>query len=113
MEEINKQVIEKELRKTVDKAQKEFKSDILRFGSALNKKYPGKWNEIKDKWSDLFPKVEYTVNANVTLRTTQLKQGPTYPPEEELSVFPSLCQNLYNIQHDVIQQNECEDYRIQ
>jgi spore germination protein KC len=79
MEEENKKLIEEEIELVMNKAQKELQSDIFGFGSALNKDYPDVWNKVKDRWSDIFPTVPYTVNATVEIPSTLLMQGPFQP----------------------------------
>ena len=84
IENSQKMVIEKEIKRTVDKVQKEYGSDNFGFGKALNDKYPDKWKEVKDRWEDMFPEVKYTVEVDAKIRNTGLlqksvieeKQGP-------------------------------------
>jgi len=61
-------VIEQEIKLAVDKVQKELGSDVLGFGSAVNKKYPEKWQSIKDDWENIFPGVPYQVKVDAKLR---------------------------------------------
>ena len=73
--------IEQEVRAAADKAQDELQSDILGFGDALGRKYPKEWKELKDKWGELFPQVEYDVNVIVTLERPGLILKPFEPKE--------------------------------
>ncbi|MGM0877498.1 MAG: Ger(x)C family spore germination protein [Bacillota bacterium] len=75
VEEKNEELIKKEIEMAVNKAQEEINSDIFGFGDTLNKKYPKKWEEVKDKWDDLFPNVDYEVKVNVEIIRTDFMQG--------------------------------------
>lgn len=76
IEKMQKDAIEMEIKMAVDKAQKEFRSDILGFGSAFSKKYPKEWNEIKGKWESIFPEVQYSIEVDAKLRKTGLITKP-------------------------------------
>lgn len=82
IQEEQKHAIEKEVEVAVDKLQKEFGSDILGFGRALDKKYPKEWKRVKDNWENLFPEVAYTVEVDASIRRTGLLLGPTIPSEK-------------------------------
>ncbi len=69
------QKIEKEVRTTVDKVQKELKSDIFGFGSIFNRKYPKEWVKVKDRWNEVFPEVGYSVEVDINIEGVNLKQG--------------------------------------
>lgn len=75
VEEKNEELIKKEIEMAVNKTQKKLRSDIFGFGDALNKKYPKKWDEVKDRWDDLFPEVDYEVKVNVKIIRTDFKKG--------------------------------------
>ncbi|MEH7417076.1 Ger(x)C family spore germination protein [Neobacillus drentensis] len=75
-EKMNKQ-IEKDIKLAIEKAQKEFHSDIFGFGRALNKEEPKVWNEVKKDWNDRFAEVPYTVNVQFKINSTGLMWGPS------------------------------------
>lgn len=78
LEEVRKEAkkeIEDEIRVAVNKAQKELHSDVFGFGNTLNREYPEQWHGIKDGWSEMFPDVDYTVEVEVKVIGTDLKQG--------------------------------------
>ena len=73
MEEFN-HIIEKKIYDMVDvalhKIQKEYKSDVIGFGSMIYKKNPKYWNEIKDKWkNEIFPSVEMDIKVSVSIES--------------------------------------------
>ncbi|MDP4161440.1 MAG: Ger(x)C family spore germination C-terminal domain-containing protein, partial [Bacillota bacterium] len=56
--------IEKEIRSVVDKAQEEYDTDILGFGTELSRKFPREWQKIKENWAEEFPKAEVNIVVN-------------------------------------------------
>lgn len=69
-------VLEDEIRMCLIKIQKTFNSDIVGFGSVLNKKYPKVWKAKKDNWNDVFATVQYTVDVDIQLRSPGLMHKP-------------------------------------
>lgn len=63
-----KQAIERDVKKGIVKIQKELKTDVLGFGSALNKKYPKEWKKIKEQWDTNFVSTPYTLNIETNLK---------------------------------------------
>jgi len=78
LEEIRKEAekeIEGEVRLAVNKAQKELTSDIFGFGNTFGREFPTEWRILKDQWNEIFPTVDYTVEVEVNIIGTDLKQG--------------------------------------
>ncbi|WP_213974381.1 Ger(x)C family spore germination protein [Tepidanaerobacter acetatoxydans] len=69
LEKRKAQVIKNEINAVLDKAQKEWGTDIFGFGEAIHRKYPKEWKELKGKWRDEFPKVDIQVKVDAKLRT--------------------------------------------
>ncbi|NLJ30653.1 MAG: Ger(x)C family spore germination protein [Clostridiales bacterium] len=67
------EVLANEIKATVNKAQKELRTDILGFGGALNRKYPQEWKRVQDNWKTLFPDVPYTVSVSARLLRTGME----------------------------------------
>ncbi|UOQ84069.1 Ger(x)C family spore germination protein [Gracilibacillus salinarum] len=59
----------------IDKAQKDFQTDIFGFGETLYKTDPKVWNTVKDNWPDTFSNIPYEVNLTVDIKNTGLLQG--------------------------------------
>lgn len=58
-------------------AAKNQKSDIFRFGEAVNREDPKLWKEIEKKWNDeIFPKTEVNVKVNSFIRRSGLRTKP-------------------------------------
>jgi spore germination protein KC len=64
---------------TLKKVQKEMKVDIIGFGEAFHRKYPKEWLDVKERWDEVFPTVEVTLNIKSNVRrpgmSTNLKAG--------------------------------------
>jgi spore germination protein KC len=64
--------IEKEVKHSIKKAQKEFKSDVFGFGLALRRKHPDVWKIYKKDWDKEFSYVKYKVNVESKLKDSGL-----------------------------------------
>jgi spore germination protein KC len=71
-----KKAIENNIRKCIYKTQNELKTDILGFGSTLNRKYPSEWKKVKDQWDTIFVDIPYTINVDATIKDTGLILKP-------------------------------------
>ncbi|MDA8222278.1 MAG: Ger(x)C family spore germination protein [Desulfitobacterium hafniense] len=70
------EVIEKEIKSIVDKAQEEYSTDILGFGTELSRKFPQEWQEIKENWAEEFPKAEVDIVVNSKISDIGLVKKP-------------------------------------
>ncbi|UNT71699.1 Ger(x)C family spore germination protein (plasmid) [Bacillus sp. N447-1] len=79
-----KEKIEERIQAILDKAQNKFKSDILGFGTAVQRKYPKEWeNKFKERWHQEFPKLKVKINTNVTVDRTGLTKKSLMREEKE------------------------------
>lgn len=69
--------LKKEIEGTISKIQKKYKADVLELGKVFENKYPAKWRQVEDKWEDVFPKVEISVNVNSEIKDGTLLFKPT------------------------------------
>ncbi len=76
LEKRKSQVIKNEINAALDKAQKEWGTDIFGFGEAIHRKYPKEWKELKGKWREEFPKVDIQVKVDAKLRTAGISTEP-------------------------------------
>lgn len=74
--------IKKNINSSIIKIQKNYRSDILGFGSTLSKKYPKEWIKIKDNWDSIFPNVSYTLKVETYLNQTGLQLKPIKPSDQ-------------------------------
>jgi len=67
LKQIEKQLnlqIESEISESVEKAQKEFQSDIFGFGSFVHIQHPKVWKDIKTEWNDIFSNAQINVTVD-------------------------------------------------
>lgn len=64
-------VIQNETAAAVSKAQ-ELNSDIFGFGAELNRTDHRKWEELRDRWDELFPTIDVRVEVDAKLRRSGL-----------------------------------------
>jgi spore germination protein KC len=68
IEKLFSETIKKNIQSIIKKAQKQFNSDILRFGKEVYIKYPNEWNtNYKDNWQDIFPNVKIDITCHVNI----------------------------------------------
>ncbi|HHY74326.1 MAG TPA: Ger(x)C family spore germination protein [Bacillus bacterium] len=60
--------IEKKIMATVERAQKDFQSDILGFGERIHKTNPKVWEKVKKQWIDMFPTIPVNVDVHIKIR---------------------------------------------
>lgn len=53
---------------TIERAQKDLKSDFLGFGAAIHKSNPKQWKQWKDNWPERFPDVPVFIHVDYKLR---------------------------------------------
>jgi len=69
---------------TLEKLQKEEKTDALGFGNAVLRADPKWWNQNKNKWEEIFPTVEVKKDIKVYVRRQGMMKQPTAVPKEEV-----------------------------
>lgn len=70
MEKMAEKKIDKNIRKIIEKAQKELKIDIFSFGNLVYKNDPKVWKKIKKDWKNIFLEVEVDVDVKVHILNT-------------------------------------------
>lgn len=60
--------VEKQIKDTVTKLQKQYKADVLGFGDKFEKYHNREWKEIKEKWDKLYPEVPVYVKVQTKVR---------------------------------------------
>ncbi|SHH94673.1 spore germination protein KC [Sporobacter termitidis DSM 10068] len=68
-------VIKSEIQQAVDKS-KELEADVFGFGEYIYRKYPEQWNQMKDKWDELYKNIK----VNVTVVAKGDGSGRTVKP---------------------------------
>lgn len=78
------QKISTDIRMAVDKVQKGYKSDVLRFGREIHIQHDKEWeSEIKYKWHSIFPNIPVKIEAHIDIIDSKLNQEPMKPLEKK------------------------------
>jgi spore germination protein KC len=67
LEERKADIIRNEIMAALEKA-KEWNTDIFGFGDAVHRKYPKQWKELEDKWDEIFPNIDVTIEVDAKLK---------------------------------------------
>jgi len=60
------------------------KADIFGFAEEFHRKYPKQWNQVKDQWDGVYPKVEVTIDIKAHIRSPGAATLPAGIPEQEV-----------------------------
>ncbi|MEL7568447.1 MAG: Ger(x)C family spore germination protein [Dehalobacterium sp.] len=71
--------IEKEVKIALRTAQSKLGVDIFGFGETVHRAYPKVWQELKDRWRQVYPTVEVEVKVSAKLRRTGVGTKPSIP----------------------------------
>lgn len=82
LETMQRAAIESEIRSALNKAQKEYNSDIFGFGDVVHRSYPELWKQLKEQWDEIFPTLEVQINVESNIRHTSLISKPAEPAAE-------------------------------
>lgn len=86
LERLVERQIEENIRRTLDKVQKEARSDIVGFGAAVRRTMPGVWEQVRHSWDEIFPEVEVEVNVDAeVLRTGLTSRSLVIPRRDTIS----------------------------
>ncbi|HHW47889.1 MAG TPA: Ger(x)C family spore germination protein [Clostridiaceae bacterium] len=81
LKEILKNEIKKEITQALEKAQKEYSSDIFGFGSYVHKYHPEYWKKVKKDWNDIFSKLPADIQVDVKVMRTGIIKSPVKKDE--------------------------------
>lgn len=62
---------------SISMIQKEYKSDILKFGTTLHKNHPEVWRELSDNWEYNFENLDVEVISKVKIKNSATTSKPT------------------------------------
>jgi spore germination protein KC len=74
--------IENRVKKALTQAQKKMNADIFNFADAFYRKYPKEWNQAKDRWDEIYPKVEVKLETNPKITRAGLTGKSIVKPEQ-------------------------------
>ncbi|MDQ8734944.1 Ger(x)C family spore germination protein [Paenibacillus sp. LHD-38] len=65
--------LQSEIESVLGKAQKQYGSDILKFGDVFRNKYPAEWRTLSQRWNSVFSEAVTTVQVKATIKNTVVK----------------------------------------
>lgn len=68
--------VKREIKKALDRTQKDYASDIFGFGSYLHKYHPRYWEKVKGDWNDTFSRLPVNIEVDAKIRRIGLIKGP-------------------------------------
>lgn len=75
--------VRERIESTIYELQQRLKVDILDFAKEFHRKYPKEWSKAKDRWDELFPKVETKIEVEAHIIRPGLINAPGGIPKEE------------------------------
>lgn len=69
--------VKKNISRTLDKGQKEFKNDNFSIGVVVHQQHPEIWKEIAEDWNNIFPEITYSVNVETDIVKTGIINVPS------------------------------------
>ncbi|MCT8976562.1 Ger(x)C family spore germination protein [Clostridium sp. CX1] len=60
--------MEKNMKEVIERAQKEFQSDIFGFGEAIRRSNPKEWKKVERNWNNKFKDLSVDINTTVTIK---------------------------------------------
>lgn len=71
--------VEREIKDSFEKAQKDFQSDVMFFGRYVHIQNKKEWDDwIRDDWEKIFPEIPVAVKADIDVRSSTLYQIPMF-----------------------------------
>jgi spore germination protein KC len=60
----------KRVEETIKNIQSQFGQDVFGIGEEFHREHPYQWKEIRDRWDDIFPTIEVTVDVKLNIQST-------------------------------------------
>lgn len=76
--------IENRIEEALKKIQHGLRADIVGFSEEFHRKYPKQWKTVENRWDELFPEVDVTINVMTHIRREGFTNKPGALPEEEV-----------------------------
>ncbi|MDF3000862.1 MAG: germination protein Ger(x)C family, partial [Bacillota bacterium] len=77
-EQMENEIIKKEVEKALYAAQRTFNADIFDFGEVIHRDYPKEWKVLEENWSDVFPELEVEIEVDSSIKRIGVVSKPTY-----------------------------------
>ena len=76
--------LERTIRRTLDKLQKELQVDAPGFGAAVNRDLPHVWREVRHSWREIYPTLPVEINVEASILRTGLTNRPQALTDDEI-----------------------------
>lgn len=70
-------VIESEIRAALDRA-RQMNTDIFGFGDAIHQHYPREWDDLKERWDEVFPVLDVEIMVETSIRGSGQATKPVW-----------------------------------
>lgn len=86
LEELAENQITTEVQSSVNRVQKEYRSDVLGFGKTVHVQHKQEWNQgLKTRWVEVFPEASVSVSVKINIESSTLNQTPQRDYKENSS----------------------------
>jgi len=84
MEQAVQRSIADRVEEALDRLQRNLNADIIGFGESFHRAYPKPWRQARERWDELFPKVQVRMDIRVNIRRPGLGSVPAAVPSDEV-----------------------------
>ncbi len=77
-EQMENEIIKKEVEKALYAAQTTFNTDIFDFGETIHRDYPKEWKDLEGNWSKVLPELEVEIEVHSSIKRIGVITKPTY-----------------------------------
>jgi len=75
--------LREDINKSIEKIQKEYKTDVLELGKVFQNKYPYEWRKVKKDWKNSFSAADINLTIHASVDSGSLLFQPTISGKEE------------------------------
>ncbi len=72
LENATERILQEQINGTIRKVQREYGTDVFKFGQTIKREMPDRWRQMKEDWDDLYPSLNTEVNVNAKITSTAL-----------------------------------------
>jgi spore germination protein KC len=76
--------IKYKINKAINQAQKKMHADIFGFADAFHRSYPKQWSKVKDRWDQVYPRIEVVIEVKAHIRRPGMSNVPAGLPKDEV-----------------------------
>ncbi|WP_236932746.1 Ger(x)C family spore germination protein [Geosporobacter ferrireducens] len=72
LENATERILQEQIKGTIRKVQREYGTDVFKFGQTIKREMPDRWRQMKEDWNDLYPGLDTEVNVKAKIKSTAL-----------------------------------------